>query len=73
MKYLSYLLIDLRVGAGLWEYYAATIDAGIPDKFAKGDLVKWGKHFDYNLCTGDNKWTGLGLVRLGLGLGLGLG
>eukprot|EP00035_Acanthoeca_spectabilis_P036049 m.37498 g.37498 ORF g.37498 m.37498 type:complete len:262 (-) comp7707_c0_seq1:493-1278(-) len=39
---------------GLWEYYAATVEAHIPDNYAKGDLTKWGDDFlGYKLCTFD--------------------
>ena len=44
---------------GLWEYYAATLEAGAPDSYAKGDLVEWGRYLDYRLCDRNStSWTG---------------
>ena len=43
---------------GLWEYYAATVDAKAPDLNAQSDLSVWGKGLSYKLCTGYGKWTG---------------
>jgi hypothetical protein len=35
---------------GLWEYYAATVDAKAPDFDAKSDLSNWGRVLNYTLC-----------------------
>jgi hypothetical protein len=43
---------------GLWEYYAATVDAKAPDFDAKSDLSNWGRVLNYTLCTSAGKWTG---------------
>ena len=43
---------------GVWNYYAATVEAGIPDGYAKDDIVEWGETLGYNLCKGEAKWTG---------------
>jgi len=43
---------------GVWNYYAATVEAGIPDGYAKDDIVEWGESLGYNLCKGEAKWTG---------------
>ena len=43
---------------GVWEYYAATVEAQISDSYAKDDLQEWGKYLNYALCKGEAKWTG---------------
>jgi unsaturated rhamnogalacturonyl hydrolase len=44
---------------GLWQYYAATVDAQIPDKYARGDIVEWGEYLHYQLCNVNSTgWTG---------------
>ena len=40
---------------GVWNYYAATVEAGIPDGYAKDDIVEWGESLGYNLCKGRGK------------------
>ena len=43
---------------GLWEYYAATVEATTPDLDAKGDLADWGGILNYSLCQEQGQWTG---------------
>ena len=46
---------------GLWEYYAATVEARAADLVAQSDLAAYGSNLSYAVCAGDGgpgTWTG---------------